>query len=97
VSELQYLPNYVYRDNVEAALRITSEHWNARLKLTALGLVLANEAGLLGATLRLSAEYELGPGLAVTGGYLHFFGADQIPFDTWRDNGRLFAKLKYSF
>lgn len=97
VDELRYLPNYVYRDNVEVALRVTSEHMNARLTLTGLGLVLVNEGGLLGATLRLSAEYELAAGLAVTGGYLHFFGDDQLPFDTWRYNDRLFAKLKYSF
>ena len=97
VNELQYLPNYVYRDNVEVALRVSSEHLNARLKPTLLALVLANERGFAGATLRLSADYELHDGLIGTLGYLHFFGADQIPFDTWDANDRLFAKLKLSF
>ena len=97
VDELQYLPNYVYRDNVEVALRVSSEHLNARLKPTLLALVLANERGFAGATLRLSADYELRGGLIGTLGYLHFFGADQIPFDTWDANDRLFAKLKLSF
>ena len=97
VPELQYLPNYVYQNNFEAALRVTSEHMHARLRLVAVGVVLANDAGFMGSTLRLSAEYELAAGLAVTGGYLGFFGTDQIPFDTWKDNDRLFAKLKFSF
>lgn len=97
VSDLQYLPNYVYQDNIEVALRVSTEHMNARLELTALGLVLANEAGFAGATMRLSASYELGDGMVATFGYLHFFGADQIPFNTWDANDRLFAKIKYSF
>jgi len=94
---LRYLPNYVYRDSVETALRVTSEHMNARLRIVALGLALVNERGFQGAMARLSAEYELAAGLSVTGGYLGFFGDDQPPFDTWRRNDRVFAKLKLSF
>ena len=96
-SWLQYLPNYVYEDSFEAALRVGSEFFNARLRVNALGLVLANSAGLQGAILRVWGDYELFEALILTGGYLHYFESDQVPFNTWDQNDRLFAKLKYSF
>ena len=70
---------------------------NARLRLNALGLVLANEKGFQGGILRLWGDYEVIEALFVTGGYIHYFGTDQVPFDSWQKNGRVFAKLKYSF
>ena len=94
---LQYLPNYIYGDNVEVALRVTSEHFNGRLRPTLLTLLLANEQGFAGGTLRLSADYEFAEGLIGTLGYLHFFGSEQLPFNTWDQNNRLFGKVKYSF
>ena len=94
---LQYLPNYIYGDNVEIALRVTSEHFNGRLRPTLLTLLLANEQGFAGGTLRLSADYEFAEGLIATLGYLHFFGSEQLPFNTWDQNNRLFGKVKYSF
>jgi hypothetical protein len=94
---LQYLPNYVYEQNVEIALRISSDLMNDRLHLTALGLVLVNEQGFFGSTIRLQAGYELMDGLLLEGGLLYFVGSDFVPFDTWEDNDRLFLKLKYSF
>jgi hypothetical protein len=94
---LQYLPNYLYEDNVEIALRLRYELMNTRLKLNALGLVLVNSGGYLGSTLRADAEYELMEGLALSGGLLYFIGGDQVPFDSWNRNARLFAKIKYSF
>lgn len=94
---LQYLPNYVYQNSFEVALRLGSEHLNARLRLNALGLVLANEKGFQGGILRLWGDYEVIEALFVTGGYIHYFGTDQVPFDSWQKNGRVFAKLKYSF
>ena len=96
-SWLQYLPNYVYENSFEAALRVGSEFLNARLRVNALGLVLANDAGLQGAILRVWGDYELFEALILTGGYLHYFESEQIPFNTWDQNDRLFAKLKYSF
>ncbi len=96
-SWLQYLPNYVYEDSFEAALRVGSEFFNARLRVNALGLVLANNTGLQGAILRVWGDYELFEALILTGGYLHYFESEQVPFNTWDQNDRLFAKLKYSF
>ncbi|MFP6639950.1 MAG: DUF1302 family protein [Myxococcota bacterium] len=94
---LQYLPNYVYRDTVDTALRVSSEFLNARLMAHALGLVIVNDAGLQGAFLRLSTEYEVSQALRIDFGYLHYFGHDQIPFDSWQRNNRLFAKFTFSF
>jgi hypothetical protein len=94
---LQYLPNYVYENSFEAALRVGSEFFNARLRVNALGVVLANDAGLQGGILRVWGDYELLEALILTGGYLHYFGSSQVPFDTWEQNDRFFAKVKYSF
>jgi hypothetical protein len=94
---LQYLPNYTYEHNYEVALRISSDLMNERLHLTALGLVLANNTGFMGSTIRLQASYDIRDGLTIEGGLLYFVGSDFVPFDTWQDNDRLFLKLKYSF
>ncbi len=94
---LQYLPNYVYENSVEVALRIGSEFFNARLRTNALGIVLANEKGFQGGLLRIWGDYELADALIITAGYIHYFGTNQLPFDSWEENGRVFAQLKYSF
>jgi hypothetical protein len=94
---LQYLPNYTYEDQIELALRLSRTFFNERLDVLAFGLALFNSRGHLGTTLRFSADYDLMDALVLSGGYLHFVGSDQVPFDTWQDNNRLFMKLKYSF
>ena len=94
---LEYFPNYVYEDSVEAALRVSSEFLNARLRLSGVGILLANGAGIQGGILRLWADYELAQALVLTGGFLAYLGEEQVPFNTWHENDRVFAKLKYSF
>ena len=94
---LQFLPNYVYRDTVEVALRVSRELLHARLRVHGLGLVIVNNAGLQGGFMRLWFEYELTESLFVDAGYLQYFGDEQIPFDSWQRNERLFAKLRFSF
>ncbi|MDG2335831.1 MAG: DUF1302 family protein [Myxococcota bacterium] len=94
---LQAFPNYVYENSVEVAFRISSEFFNARLRANGLGLVLANEEGFQGGVLRLWLDYEVAEALIITAGYIDYFGTDQLPFDTWEQNARVFSKLKYSF
>ncbi|MDE0884717.1 MAG: DUF1302 family protein [Myxococcota bacterium] len=94
---LQAFPNYVYENSVEVALRISSEFFNARLRGNLLGIVLANEKGFQGGLLRLWLDYEIAEALIITVGYIDYFGTDQLPFDTWEQNSRIFSKLKYSF
>jgi len=94
---LVYLPNYLRKDNVEIALRMSRDLMNARLTLSGVGLVLLNSDGFLGSTIRLDASYELTDAIQFTSGLLYFIGGSQVPFDTWAKNDRLFAKLKYSF
>jgi hypothetical protein len=94
---LQFFPNYVYQNSFEAALRVGSEFFNGRLRANALGVGLANEKGFQGGILRLWGDYELLEAFFFTGGYIHYFGTDQVPFDTWKKNGRIFFKLKFSF
>ena len=94
---LQFLPNYVYQDTVETALRASREFLRSRLRMHALGVVILNNAGLQGAFMRLWFEYELGEALLVDAGYLQYFGREQIPFNSWERNNRLFAKIKFSF
>ncbi len=94
---LQFFPNYVYENSFEAALRVGSEFFNGRLRANALGVGLANEKGFQGGILRLWGDYELVEAFFFTGGYIHYFGTDQVPFDTWQRNGRIFFNLKFSF
>ncbi len=93
---LKFLPNYLDENSVEMALRITKELMNSRLDLTALGLVLGERAQH-GATIRLSADYELIDALVLSGGLLYFVEGDKPPLDGWGNNDRLFMKIKYSF
>lgn len=94
---LQYLPNYVYRDTVETALRVSRELLNSRLLVHALGIAFVNNAGFQGAFTRLWFEYEVGQAWFLDAGYLGYFGDQQLPFDSWNRNDRLFAKLRFSF
>ena len=94
---LAFFPNYVYENSFEAALRIGSDFLNGRIRTGILGVVLANEKGFQGGILRLWGDYELMEAFFITGGYIDYFGADQVPFDTWKKNGRVFVKLKFSF
>jgi hypothetical protein len=70
---------------------------NARLHLLGLGVILLNEEGFVGAIVRLQVDYDLMDALVLSGGLVYYVGSDFIPFDTWADNDRLFAKLKWSF
>ena len=90
------LPSYAVEASVECALRVSSDWMNARLHLTALGLVFGERAQH-GAILRLSADYDLRDALVLGGGLLYFFEGDLPPLDGWRDNDRLFLSLDYSF
>ena len=94
---LEYFPNYVYEDSIEAALRVSSDFFNARLRVNGVGILLANGAGIQGGIIRLWADYEVAEALVLTGGYIAYLGQEQVPFNTWHENDRVFAKLKYSF
>jgi hypothetical protein len=94
---LQFLPNYTYEDSIELAVRLTKDLMAERLTLTALGIGIFNNDGHVGSVLRFSADYDVIDALVLSGGYLHFVGSDQVPFNSWQDNNRLFMKIKYSF
>ena len=94
---LEYLPNYVYQDTVEVAFRVSREMLNARLLWHALGLAIVNNGGFQGAFMRLWFEYEVSESWFLDAGYLQYFGDQQLPFDSWERNNRLFGKLRFRF
>jgi hypothetical protein len=94
---LRPLPNYAYQHSIESALRMNYDMMNARLHLLGLAVVLLNEEGFVGSIVRLQVDYDLMDALVLSGGLVYYVGSDFIPFDTWADNDRLFAKLKWSF
>ncbi len=84
----------------ESSLRITRDFLRERLRST-LVLVLFDRNNRLGndggAIYRLNLDYELGPGLELSGGAVFYKGGDQQPFDVFEDNDRVFTEIKWSF
>ncbi len=84
------------QDEIEAALRISMDFFNARLHTTALGVIFGEKAQD-GSIVRLSAEYELRDALLVGGGLLLYQNGDPLEFSEIDENDRIFLETKYSF
>ncbi|MGH0032193.1 MAG: DUF1302 family protein [Myxococcota bacterium] len=90
-------PDYAEEDSLETALRVTADLMNARLHLTALGVVFG-ERGQNGMVHRLEATWDLRDALSVTGGALIYVaGKSPSPANDWSRNDRLFVDLEWSF
>jgi hypothetical protein len=91
-------PDFAREDTVETSLRWTADWWNARLRTTALAVVLGERAQD-GAVLRFTAEYELRDALVLGGGIQIWLAgtSDVGRLDPFAGNDRLFLRLKYSF
>ena len=81
---------------LETALRITRTFMNERLEVTALGIVFGSYAQD-GSVVRLDARYDLRDALELGGGIVFYQKGDPPPFDTIKDNDRIFFEIKYSF
>jgi len=98
----QYIPDFQSamkpsneeKNTTGLALRATHNMFNDRLDLTA---VIFGNFGESGGGWRADAEYDLRDALVLTGGVIFFEEGDHPPFDTYYQNDRLFAELKYSF
>jgi hypothetical protein len=82
------------KNNTGIAFRATHSALNDRLDLTA---VIFGNFGEAGGGARFDGEYDLRDALVLSGGVLFFEEGDHIPFDTYHQNDRLFAEIKYSF
>lgn len=85
----------------ETALRITRDFMNEQLRSNVV-IVLLDDSGNIfgsdgGAIYRLSATYELGDGLELSGGVIAYEAGTQAPFNVAEDNDRGFAQIKWSF
>jgi hypothetical protein len=76
------------------ALRATHSMLNDRLDIN--GVIFGN-FGESGGGWRVDAEYDIQDALVVTGGVIFYEEGDKVPFNTYYDNDRIFAELKYSF
>jgi hypothetical protein len=77
------------------AARLTREFFNARLKLSLLGALNA-EADENGGFARAQGDYEIADDLTLTIGCVAYYG-DLAPYGFFKDNDRVFARLKASF
>lgn len=85
------------RENrLEADLRVTRSFLNKRLDVTALGIFLG-EKSQNGSIMRLDFSYELQDGLNLSGGIIAYNEGELPPFNTIKDNDRVFAEVKWSF
>jgi hypothetical protein len=89
-------PLFAQRDQVETAVRVTADLMNARLHLTALGLLFGIDAQD-GSIVRLEASYDIRDALVAGGGIVLYQKGDLPPFTSIFRNDRLFFHLKYSF
>ena len=98
----QYIPDF--KDNMQlideeknttsVAFRATHSTFNDRLDLT---LVVFGAMGDAGGGERFDAEYDIMDALTLKAGVIFYEEGDKIPFNSYYDNDRVFAELKYSF
>jgi len=90
-------PAFGDRENLlETTLRVTRNFMNERLELTALGVAFGSKAQY-GSVVRLEARYDLRDALELGGGIVFYQKGDRVPFDSIKNNDRLFFEIKYSF
>jgi hypothetical protein len=82
------------RNRTDLALRATHSMLNDRLDLTAVIFGAFNESG---GGERFDAEYDIRDALVLKAGVIFYDKGDDIPFNTYYENDRVFAELKYSF
>src|SRR5690606_33600800 len=87
-------PSHEEKNNTGLALRATHNMFNDRLDLNA---VIFGNFGESGGGWRLDAEYDIRDALVLSGGVIFFEEGDDLPFDTYYKNDRLFGEIKYSF
>lgn len=88
--------DYVDRDEVQSALRMSRSFSHDRLNVTAL-LSLFGARGENGGFARVWAEYEIMDALSANFGIVDYIGGDKPLMEAIKENDRLFADIKYSF
>ena len=89
-------PDAARENSFEASLRYTRSYLNDRARLTALFIVLGQQAQD-GTVARVSLDYDLRDALTLGGGILVFEEGELTPFNVFDPNDRIFVNLRYSF
>ncbi|MEA1891773.1 MAG: DUF1302 family protein [Campylobacterota bacterium] len=96
MSKLVEKPDYVYKDEMQTAIRVTKSLYNDTLSTTAL-LSVFGSSWQYGGFARVWAEYELADAIHVDVGIVDYIDGDK-PFPrAIKDNDRIFADITYSF
>ncbi len=89
-------PDAARENTFEASLRYTRSYMNDRARLTALFIVLGQQAQD-GTVARVSLDYDLRDALTIGAGILVFEEGELTPFNVFDPNDRIFVNLRYSF
>ena len=85
----------------ETALRITRDFLNERLRCNLIAVLFNQDGRFLqasgGALYRIDLSYELAPAWTLFSGAVFYQAGDQIPFNRYGENDRIFAKLERAF
>ncbi len=96
MSQLIATPDYIYKDEMQTAMRATKSFFNDTLNTTAL-LSVFGSSWQYGGFARVWAEYELANAVSVNVGFVDYIDGDK-PFPrAIKDNDRVFADITYSF
>jgi len=89
-------PDAQRENTFEGSLRYTASYLNDRARLTALFIVLGQQAQD-GTVARVSLDYDLRDALTIGGGVLMFEEGELTPFNVFDPNDRIFLNVRYSF
>jgi len=95
-SQMKNQVDYVDKDEMQTAIRLTRSFLNDTLDATALVSLFGSKFEY-GGFARVWLEYEIADALSTNFGIVDYIGGDKIFMDSIKDNDRLFFDLTYSF
>ncbi len=94
--QMQNQADFVDKNEMQSALRITHSYANDTLNTTAL-ITLFGSSLENGGFFRLWSEYDLMDAVSLNVGIVDYIGGDKPLSEAIKDNDRIFADIKYSF
>jgi hypothetical protein len=88
--------DFVDKNEVQSALRLSRSFMNERLNLSGLVTMFGAE-GEYGGFARIWAEYEIMDALSANVGIVDYIGGERPMMEAIKNNDRLFADIRYSF
>lgn len=94
--QMKYQADFVDKDEMQTAIRLTRSFMNETMDVTAL-LSMFGSHWEDGGFARIWLEYDIMDAVSMNFGVVDYIGGDKVYMDSIKDNDRIFADITYSF